>query len=85
MRPSRAPDAADLVLEKLSTQAAVALIATLPRLQAEVILLRVVAGLDTQTVARLVGRARSGPGRRPPWFTAAGRDPGLGVTHGSAP
>ena len=51
------PDPADLVLEKLSTQAAVALIATLPRLQAEVILLRVVAGLDTPAVARLVGRS----------------------------
>ena len=51
------PDPADMVLEKLSTQAAVALIATLPRLQAEVILLRVVAGLDTPTVARLVGRS----------------------------
>jgi RNA polymerase sigma-70 factor (ECF subfamily) len=51
------PDPADLVLEKLSTQAAVALIATLPRFQAEVILLRVVAGLDTPAVARLVGRS----------------------------
>jgi RNA polymerase sigma-70 factor (ECF subfamily) len=35
----------------------VALIATLPRFQAEVILLRVVAGLDTPAVARLVGRS----------------------------
>ena len=51
------PDPADLVLEKLSTEAAVALIATLPRFQAEVILLRVVAGLDTPAVARLVGRS----------------------------
>jgi RNA polymerase sigma-70 factor (ECF subfamily) len=51
------PDPADLVLEKLSTQAAVTLIATLPRFQAEVILLRVVAGLDTPAVARLVGRS----------------------------
>jgi RNA polymerase sigma-70 factor (ECF subfamily) len=51
------PDPADLVLEKLSTRAAVALIATLPPLQAEVILLRVVAGLDTPAVARLVGRS----------------------------
>jgi len=32
------------------------LVARLPPHQAEVILLRVVAGLDTETVARLVGR-----------------------------
>ncbi len=51
------PDPADLVLEKLSTQSAVAIIATLPRFQAEVILLRVVAGLDNHAVAQLVGRS----------------------------
>ncbi len=50
-------DPADLVLEKLSTEAAIAMISSLPRFQAEVILLRVVAGLDTQAVARLVGRS----------------------------
>jgi RNA polymerase sigma-70 factor (ECF subfamily) len=50
-------DPADLVLEKLSTQAAIEIISSLPRFQAEVILLRVVAGLDTQAVARLVGRS----------------------------
>jgi RNA polymerase sigma-70 factor (ECF subfamily) len=33
-----------------------ALVARLPPHQAEVILLRVVAGLDTQTVARMVAR-----------------------------
>jgi RNA polymerase sigma-70 factor, ECF subfamily len=81
------PDPADLVLEKLSTQAAVALIATLPRLQAEVILLRVVAGLDTPAVARLVGRS--------PGAVRVAAHRGLrqlaatlaqaGVTHGSAP
>ena len=81
------PDPADLVLEKLSTRAAVALIATLPRLQAEVILLRVVAGLDTPTVARLVGRS--------PGAVRVAAHRGLrqlaatlaeaGVTHGSAP
>jgi RNA polymerase sigma-70 factor, ECF subfamily len=80
------PDPADLVLEKLSTQAAVALIATLPRLQAEVILLRVVAGLDTLAVARLVGRspgavrvaAHRGLRRLAATLAEAG------VTHGSA-
>jgi RNA polymerase sigma-70 factor (ECF subfamily) len=50
-------DPADLVLEKLSTEAAIAVISALPRFQAEVILLRVVAGLDTQAVAGLVGRS----------------------------
>ena len=51
-----APDSADLALERMSTQSAIALVSRLPRLQAEVILLRVVAGLDTESVAQLVGR-----------------------------
>src|SRR5262249_61663551 len=51
-----APDSADLALERLSTQSAIALLSRLPRIQAEVILLRVVAGLDTESVAQLVGR-----------------------------
>jgi RNA polymerase sigma-70 factor, ECF subfamily len=50
-------DAADIALEHLSTRAAIALLADLPPLQAEVILLRVVAGLDTEAVARLLGRS----------------------------
>lgn len=50
-------DPADLVLEKLSTEGAIAVISALPRFQAEVILLRVVAGLDNQAVAQLVGRS----------------------------
>jgi RNA polymerase sigma-70 factor (ECF subfamily) len=33
------------------------LLAGLPAIQAEVIMLRVVAGLDTETVAQLVGRS----------------------------
>ncbi len=53
--PSTA-DAAELAVERLGTQSALALLAELPPLQAEVILLRVVAGLDTDVVARLVGR-----------------------------
>jgi RNA polymerase sigma-70 factor (ECF subfamily) len=52
-----AVDAADLALEHISTQAAIALLAALPPLQAEVILLRVVAGLDTDVVAEMVGRS----------------------------
>jgi RNA polymerase sigma-70 factor (ECF subfamily) len=49
-------DTADVVLEHLSTQSALELLAGLPRLQAEVILLRVIAGMDTEAVAKLVGR-----------------------------
>ena len=45
------------VLENLATRAAIAAVASLPPLQAEVVMLRVVAGLDTETVARLVGRS----------------------------
>jgi RNA polymerase sigma-70 factor, ECF subfamily len=50
------PDTADLALEAFSSRAVVALIAMLPREQAEIILLRVVAGLDTADVARMVGK-----------------------------
>jgi RNA polymerase sigma-70 factor (ECF subfamily) len=52
-----ASDTADVALEHLSTRAALALLAGLPPLQAEVILLRVVAGLDTEAVAKLVDRS----------------------------
>jgi RNA polymerase sigma-70 factor, ECF subfamily len=51
-----APDAADVVLERLSTRAVLAAIASLPGDQAEIIVLRVVAGLDAAEVARLVGK-----------------------------
>jgi RNA polymerase sigma-70 factor, ECF subfamily len=51
------PDAADLAIEHISTQAALAMLTQLPPLQAEVILLRVVAGLDNEAIARLVGRS----------------------------
>jgi len=50
------PDAADLVLETVSTQTTMALIRSLPPEQAEIIMLRVVAGLDTRDVARIVGK-----------------------------
>jgi RNA polymerase sigma-70 factor, ECF subfamily len=49
-------DTATAALENLSTEAAVALIASLPREQAEVIVLRVIAGLDVGQVARIVGK-----------------------------
>jgi len=51
------PDAADLALEQISTRSALSLLARLPPHQAEVILLRVVAGLDTETVARMLRRS----------------------------
>jgi len=51
------PDASDEALERLSTRAAMAMVAKLPPLQAEVIVLRVVAGLETEAVAQLVGRS----------------------------
>jgi RNA polymerase sigma-70 factor (ECF subfamily) len=50
-------DAAEEAMERLGTRAAIRLLAELPPLQAEVILLRVVAGLDTDAVARLTGRS----------------------------
>lgn len=51
-----APDAADQAMEAMSTQAALELIASLPPDQAEIIMLRVVAGLDAVDVARIVGK-----------------------------
>jgi RNA polymerase sigma-70 factor, ECF subfamily len=52
-----APDAADVALERFSTQAVLALISALPPNQAEIIMLRVVADLDTHAVARMVGKS----------------------------
>jgi RNA polymerase sigma-70 factor (ECF subfamily) len=51
-----ADDTAVAALDNLSTEAAIALIATLPPEQAEVIVLRVIAGLDAGRVARIVGK-----------------------------
>jgi RNA polymerase sigma-70 factor (ECF subfamily) len=49
-------DAADQALEGVSTQAAMELIKSLPREQAEIIMLRVVVGLDAGDVAKIVGK-----------------------------
>ncbi len=60
LRPGQVPSAAgaeDLAMQNLATQRAIALVSTLPRLQAEVIMLRVVAGLGTEAVAELLGRS----------------------------
>ena len=51
-----AADTADVAEQRMSTERALAVIATLPTEQAEVVLLRVVAGLDTSAVARLLGK-----------------------------
>ncbi len=50
-------DAADAALEALSLHAVMALMAKLPREQAEVIMLRVVADLEAPEVARIVGKS----------------------------
>jgi RNA polymerase sigma-70 factor (ECF subfamily) len=49
-------DVSGSVDEMFSTEAALALIAQLPRQQAEVVLLRHVAGLDVAHTARVLGR-----------------------------
>ena len=51
-----APDAADLALEAISTRSVMVLIKSLPREHAEIIMLRVVAGLEAADVARIVGK-----------------------------
>ena len=43
-------------MDNLATESAIALLSKLPPLQAEVIMLRVVAGLDTDAVAELLGK-----------------------------
>lgn len=52
-------DTAAGALDALSTRAAIALIATLPRDQAEAVLLRVVVGLDAERAGQVLGK-RSG-------------------------
>ena len=52
-----AADPADLLVQRLDTDAAMALVAQLSPLQAEVVMLRVVGGLPVSEVARVVGRS----------------------------
>ena len=47
----------DEVLDGLSTQQAVAMVARLSRDQAEAVALRIIAGLDTPAVARILGKS----------------------------
>jgi RNA polymerase sigma factor, sigma-70 family len=49
-------DTETTALDSISTHAALALIAQLPRDQAEIIVLRVVIGLDVKAVAKIVGK-----------------------------
>lgn len=50
------PSAEVLAIERVSTEGALELVATLPPDQAEMVMLRVVAGLDVAAVARIVGK-----------------------------
>jgi RNA polymerase sigma-70 factor (ECF subfamily) len=50
-------DTAGRAIEGLSTQEAVALIASLPQDQAEAVMLRVVIGLDARTAGRVLGKS----------------------------
>jgi RNA polymerase sigma-70 factor (ECF subfamily) len=56
-REPRAQDAEALALENLATAAVIEAVLALPPAQAEVILLRMLAGLDNEAVARIVGRS----------------------------
>lgn len=49
-------DTADRAIEAITTQEALSLIASLPRDQAEAVLLRAVMGLDAKTAAQVVGK-----------------------------
>jgi RNA polymerase sigma-70 factor, ECF subfamily len=49
-------DTADLALDAVATGAAIALIARLPRDQAEAVVLRVVLGLDAEAAGRVLGK-----------------------------
>jgi RNA polymerase sigma-70 factor (ECF subfamily) len=55
-RADAAPSAEQHAVEREATAAALRLVATLPPEQAEMVMLRVVAGLDVATVAELVGK-----------------------------
>lgn len=61
-----AQDTAEQALRAISTDAAIAFIATLPRDQAEAVLLRAVVGLDVEATARVMGK-RPGAVRTAAW------------------
>jgi RNA polymerase sigma-70 factor, ECF subfamily len=49
-------DTAEIALDAVSTEAAIAMIAALPRDQAEAVLLRVVMGLDADSAGKVLGK-----------------------------
>lgn len=51
-----APSAENVAMERLSTDQALSMVATLPAEQAELVALRVIAGLDVSAVAEMVGK-----------------------------
>lgn len=53
----RSAAAEQLAMDNIATESAMALLSRLPELQAEVIFLRVVAGLDTEVVAEMLDRS----------------------------
>jgi RNA polymerase sigma-70 factor (ECF subfamily) len=53
----RAPATEQVALENIATERAIALVSRLPGPQAEVIMLRVVAGMDTDAIAELLGKS----------------------------
>lgn len=53
----RSQDAEQTAMDNLATESAIAVLNRLPGKQAEVILLRVVAGLDTDMVAEMLGKS----------------------------
>ncbi|WP_460602974.1 RNA polymerase sigma factor [Jatrophihabitans fulvus] len=55
--PVAGADAAELALERISTERALELIAQLPRDQAEAVLLRAVVGLDSATAGEVLGKS----------------------------
>ena|GEM_PF-525853 len=63
---SSGQDTADEAIQLGSTEAAIALIATLPREQAEAVLLRAVVGLDAKAAAKVMGK-RPGAVRTAAW------------------
>lgn len=56
VRETAVPSAEQYAVDRESTATALRLVATLPRDQAEMVMLRVVAGLDVAAVAELVGK-----------------------------
>jgi RNA polymerase sigma-70 factor (ECF subfamily) len=54
--PAQGSDPGDEAVAAVSTEAAIALIASLPRDQAEAVLLRVVMGLDAKAAAAVLGK-----------------------------